>query len=127
MNKLTQQIIKFVFVGGTSTVLDMVLLYLLNYHLGVHHLVAATLSFVLATFYNYYMSMKFVFSSKFDESQRGKEFSLFFILSLVSLILTIVLMAVFVDMMHLDVMVSKVIVGVFVMIFSFVTRKMFFE
>lgn len=127
MNKLTQQIIKFVFVGGTSTVLDMVLLYLLNYHLGIHHLVAATLSFVIATFYNYYMSMKFVFSSKFDESQRGKEFSLFFILSLVSLILTIVMMAIFVDMMHLDVMVSKVIVGVFVMIFSFVTRKMFFE
>ncbi len=127
MDKLTQQIIKFVFVGGTSTLLDMGLLYVFTEYVNMHYLIAGTLSFVIATFYNYYLSMKFVFASKFDKGQRGKEFSLFFILSLISLILTIALLALFVDVMHLRVMVAKVVVGVFVMIFSFVTRKIFFE
>lgn len=75
--KLQAQIMKFVFVGGTATLLDMGILYVLNQYFGVYHLIAATIAFVVATFYNYYLSMKFVFQSKFGNEDRHKEFIAF--------------------------------------------------
>lgn len=125
--KLQTQILKFIFVGGTATLLDMVILYVLNHHLHIYHLIAATIAFVVATFYNYYMSMTFVFTSKFDGGNRHKEFIAFFILSLCGLGITLLGMYIFVDLIHIDVMISKVLVGVVVMTFNFVSRKIYFE
>ncbi|EKB54616.1 GtrA family protein [Facklamia hominis] len=127
MNNLMKQIFRFVLVGGTATLLDMGILYVLNYLWGVNHLIAATLAFILATFYNYAMSMRFVFISKFDAASRHKEIIAFFVLSLVGLIITVVGLAFFVDYLNFDVMLSKVLVGVVVMIFNFVSRKIYFE
>lgn len=127
MSALLKQVIKFVFVGGTATLLDMGILYLFNTHLGMYHLYAGTIAFVVATFYNYYMSMKFVFSSKFDKEARHKEFVAFFVLSLVGLIITLTGLYIFKDLMGIPVMISKVLVGVVVMIFNFISRKIYFE
>ena len=119
---------RFVLVGGTATLLDMVILYVLNSLFGVHHLVAATIAFVLATFYNYYMSMKFVFKSRYtDSASKRKEIIIFYTLSICGLIITLIGLAIFVDGLHLPVMISKIVVGVFVMMFNFITRKIFLE
>ena len=125
--KLQEQIIKFVFVGGTATLLDMVILYVLNHYFNVYHLIAATIAFVVATFYNYYLSMKFVFKSKFDGASRHKEFIAFFLLSLCGLGITLLGMYTFVDLLKIDVMISKILVGFFVMSFNFISRKIYFE
>ncbi|MGX7109252.1 GtrA family protein [Facklamia miroungae] len=127
MKNLIKQMMRFVFVGGTATLLDMGILYLLNYHFGINHHIAATIAFVIATFYNYHLSMKFVFKSKFEAGDRHKEFLAFFILSIVGLLITLLGLAIFVDWLKWDVMVSKILVGVIVMIFNFVTRKIYFE
>ncbi len=127
MKNLIQQIVRFVFVGGTATLLDMLILYLLNYQLHINHLIAATIAFLVATFYNYALSMKFVFKSKFTGQERRQEFTAFFILSLCGLGLTLLGLAILVDWLQLDVMLSKIIIGVFVMIFNFVSRKIYFE
>lgn len=127
MRDITAQIIKFVFVGGTATLLDFVILYYMHYQMGMNHFTAATFAFTIATFYNYYMSMKYVFKSKFDESTRHKEIIAFFVLSIIGLLITLAGLAVFVDWMRMDVMIAKVLVGVLVMIFNFVTRKIYFE
>lgn len=127
MKRLLSQMIKFVFVGGTATLLDMMILYLLNYHWGINHHIAATIAFVLATFYNYAMSMKFVFKSKFEANDRHKEFVAFFVLSIVGLLITLLGLAVLVDWLNWDVMLSKIAVGVLVMTFNFVSRKIYFE
>lgn len=125
--KLQAQIMKFVFVGGTATLLDMGILYVLNKYFGVYHLIAATIAFVVATFYNYYLSMKFVFQSKFGNEDRHKEFIAFFVLSLCGLGITILGMYLMVDIMNLPVMLAKILVGVIVMTFNFVSRKIYFE
>lgn len=127
MKKLVSQITRFVFVGGTATLLDMGILYLLNYHFGVNHHLAATVAFIIATFYNYYLSMKFVFKSRFDSQDRHKEFIAFFVLSVVGLLITLLGLAIFVDWLHWDVMLSKILVGVVVMAFNFISRKIYFE
>lgn len=127
MNKLIEQIIRFVFVGGTSTLLDMGILYILNGRMGVNHLIAATIAFILATFYNYAMSMKFVFKSKYEGAERRKEMVIFYALSTIGLIITVIGLAIMVDWLGFPVMISKIFVGVFVMIFNFVSRKIFLE
>lgn len=127
MNKLIEQIIRFVFVGGTATLLDMGILYILNGRIGINHLIAATIAFILATFYNYAMSMKFVFKSKYDGADRRKEMVIFYTLSTIGLIITVIGLAILVDWLGFPVMISKIFVGVFVMIFNFVSRKIFLE
>lgn len=127
MSLLVKQVMRFVFVGGTATLLDMGILFILNSYFGMYHLYAATISFIIATFYNYYMSMQFVFSSKFDKSARHKEFVAFFVLSLIGLIITLIGLYICKDILGIPVMISKIIVGVVVMTFNFISRKMYFE
>lgn len=127
MKNLIEQMVRFVFVGGTATLLDMLILYILNYQLHINHLIAATIAFIVATFYNYALSMKFVFQSKFTGDEKHKEFVAFFILSLCGLGLTLLGLAILVDWLHLDVMLSKIVIGIFVMMFNFVSRKIYFE
>lgn len=127
MKQLVNQMIRFVFVGGTATLLDMGILYLLNYQLRMNHFIAATIAFVLATFYNYELSMRLVFNSKYKEDNRQKEFIAFFVLSVIGLLLTLLGLLIFVDWLKFDVMIAKVIVGVFVMAFNFISRKIYFE
>ena len=128
LNKeLILQLSKFVLVGGSATLVDMVILYIANSLLGIHHLIAATIAFIIATFYNYYLSMRFVFKSRYDGAGKRKEMVIFYTLSVCGLILTIIGLAILVDGLKQPVMLSKIIVGVFVMIFNFVTRKIFLE
>ncbi|MGX7144035.1 GtrA family protein [Facklamia languida] len=127
MSQLINQLVRFVFVGGTATLLDMGILYLLNYQFGVNHFIAATCAFVLATFYNYELSMRFVFLNKNKQAKKTHEMIAFFILSIVGLLLTLLGLFILVDWLRFDVMLAKVIVGVFVMTFNFISRKIYFE
>lgn len=126
-SKLLRQVIKFVFVGGTATVLDYGLFYLMINYGHINHHIANTIAFVIATFYNYTMSMKFVFVSKFDEGKRHKEFVAFFALSLVGWLLNSLGLFIFTDLMKIDPMIAKIITGVAVMAFNFISRKIYFE
>lgn len=126
-NHLMKQIVKFVFVGGTATLLDYGIFWYLVYPLGMYHQFAATIAFVIATFYNYYMSMKFVFTSKFEKHEKHKEMVAFFVLSGIGWLITVGGLAIFVDWLKMDPMIGKIIVGVFVMAFNFVSRKIYFE
>lgn len=127
MEQLIKQFIRFVFVGGTATLLDMAILYILNSYFGINHLIAATIAFIIATFYNYAMSMKFVFKSKYDAGQQKKEMVIFYTLSVIGLMITIIGLAILVDWLKFPVMIAKIIVGVFVMTFNFISRKIFLE
>lgn len=89
--KLFAQIMKFAVVGGTSFVIDFVITLIVSKvcrTFGMNVATAATVGgvfgFCISLVYNYFMSMKFVFERR-DDMNRGKEFTIFLLLSLVGM------------------------------------------
>ncbi|HET6785393.1 MAG TPA: GtrA family protein [Erysipelotrichaceae bacterium] len=126
MKKLIAQLMKFVVVGGLSFVLDFIIYYVLTNFFSVYYLVAGFFSFSLSLIFNYLMSMKFVFKSK-DDLKKTHEFAIFVVLSVMGLGLNLLSLYILVDVFKMNDLIAKVFVAGIVMIFNFVTRKIFLE
>ena len=120
------KIIKFGFVGGTAFVIDAGLLFLLTEFCGIHYLISGMISFTASVIYNYILSVKWVFDAKKD-ANKTQEFIVFIVLSVIGLGINQLFMWLFVDMMHIYYMLSKIIATVIVMVYNFITRKIFLE
>jgi len=126
MKKLIEQVMKFVIVGGLSFVLDFIIYYVLTNFFSVYYLVAGFFSFILSLIFNYLMSMKFVFKSK-DDLKKSHEFAIFATLSVLGLGLNLLSLFILVDLFKTNDLIAKVFVAGIVMVFNFVTRKIFLE
>ncbi len=125
-NKLLIQIFKFVIVGGTATILDWILYYILYNYLKINPLIANIISFSISTVYNYWASIKWVFEVNKDKSSK-KLFIEFVLFSVIGLGLTELLLWIGIDLLSMNAMLIKIIATVIVMIFNFITRKIFLE
>lgn len=125
-NKLFAQIIKFGFVGGTSFLIDAGILFLLTEFVGVHYLISGAISFTASVIYNYILSIKWVFDAK-EDVNKVQELAVFIGLSVIGLGLNQLFMWLFVDIFHIYYMLSKIIATAIVMVYNFVTRKIFIE
>ncbi|MEG0757983.1 MAG: GtrA family protein [Raoultibacter sp.] len=126
MKKLIAQVMKFGIVGVIAFVIDYGLLIFLTEVFGVDYLVSATISFIVSVVFNYVASMRYVFSHKEGMSKR-REFILFIILSIIGLIINNVFLWIGVDLLGVDYRISKIIVTALVMVWNFVTRKLFLD
>lgn len=126
MKKLIAQVMKFVVVGGLSFVLDFIIYFVLTNFLSVYYLIAGFFSFTLSLIFNYLMSMKYVFKSK-DDLKKSHEFVIFATLSVMGLGLNLLSLYVLVDLFKMNDLIAKVFVAGIVMVFNFVTRKIFLE
>ena len=125
-NKLFAQIIKFGFVGGTSFLIDAGILFLLTEFVGVHYLISGAISFTASVIYNYILSIKWVFDAK-EDVNKVQELAVFIGLSVIGLSLNQLFMWLFVDIFHIYYMLSKIIATAIVIVYNFVTRKIFIE
>lgn len=126
MEKLFIQIFKFVIVGGIATIIDWVIYYIVYNFLKVNPLVANIISFSVSVIYNYMASVKWVFNVDENKSKR-KMFVEFMVFSILGLLLTELLLWLFISKLSINEMVSKIISTAIVMVFNFVTRKIFLE
>jgi len=126
MKKLIEQVMKFVIVGGLSFVLDFIIYYVLTNFFSVYYLIAGFFSFTLSLIFNYLMSMKFVFKSK-EDLKKTHEFAIFATLSVMGLGLNLLSLFILVDLFKINDLIAKVFVAGIVMVFNFVTRKIFLE
>lgn len=127
MNKLFQQIIKFGLIGVIATLIDFVILTTLTELFGVHYLISAAFAFLVANVFNYLFSMRYVFQSRFTKEERHKEFLLFVLLSVFGLLFNQVFMWLFVEKVGLYYLVGKVLATGFVMLWNFISRKLWME
>ena len=118
---------KFGVVGIIATVIDFLLLTILTGYFGVFYLFSAAISFIISTIFNYIASMHFVFFSRYDASKKHTEILLFLLLSAVGLILNQIFMWLFVDIIYIHYIIAKVIATCIVMLWNFVSRKMWLE
>ena len=123
MKKLINQILKFGVVGVIAFLIDYGLFALLTI-LHVHYLIAQVISFSVSLAFNYWASIKWVFDAK---KQTTKEVILFVVLSVVGLGINELLLYVGVDLIHIHELIVKLFATAVVMVYNFITRKIFIE
>lgn len=126
MEKLMSQILRFGIVGVICTVIDFGVMIFLREVAGVYYLVASGISFAISVVVNYLLSMKYVFHGK-KNSSKTREFILFVVLSAIGLGLNQVIMWAAVDGLGISYILSKVGATAIVMVYNFVTKKIFLE
>ena len=126
MNKLVNKIIKFSIVGGIATIIDFACLYIFKEFLNFNIIFANTLSFIISVTYNYIASITWVFDVNKNKN-KNVQLILFIVFSVVGLIINNVILYILTDKLNIYYLISKVIATIIVMIFNFVTRKIFLE
>ena len=134
MNKLMSQILKFGAVGFLCFFIDYGILVALVELLGVDKLIASGCSFTVSVIVNYILSITVVFDADRD-GNKVKQFILFVILSLIGLGINQLIMwkgnewlgqfmGKYRDFAY---MIVKIFATAVVMVYNFITRKMFIE
>ena len=123
---LMGQIASFGVVGVIAFIIDYGLMVVLTELFGVNYLLSTTISFIVSVVFNYLASMRFVFAHKQGMSRR-REFVIFVALSVVGLGLNDLLMWVGQSLLGIDYRITKVVVTGIVMVYNFVTRKLFLD
>ena len=126
MKKLISQIIKFGFVGFLCFFIDYGIMVFLTEALKINYLISSGCSFSVSVIVNYILSIKFVFDADRD-ANKVKQFLVFLFFSIGGLIINQIVMWVAVDLLGIFYMISKIGATAIVMVYNFVTRKMFIE
>lgn len=139
MKNLLNQIIRFGIVGLFCFFIDFGITTRLTNQFGVHYLISKFLGFVISAVVNYLLSIKFVFTKKKEMDQK-KEFTIFLILSAIGLAINEVVMFLCIDVIYansaaikglvtdsLMVSISAIIATAVVMVYNFISRKLFLE
>jgi len=153
MKNLLQQIMKFGIVGVICFAIDFivyaVLLKLINDEIIItflgrtisvyDYMIATFWGFVISVIVNYLLSMKYVFVRK-DDMDRRKEFVIFVLLSVIGCVINELLIllcvagiyeniAVLQDLFSREIakMGGKIVATGVVMVYNFITRKLFLE
>lgn len=113
--------VKYCIVGGTGTVVDVTLLYLLVEFAGFAVLPAAFCSFVGGAINNYTWNKMWTFRVK--SKKHHVLFSKFFLVATTGLVLTLLLMHLFVDLLGIWYILAKLITSALVLVWNFTVNK----
>lgn len=120
--RLLIQFCKFAAVGITSLIVDYGLMIFLTENSALGYFKACAFSYTMSVLVNYILSVKFVFQVKEDMS-KTKEASIFFVLSLIGLLLNQIFMLFFVDFLGIYYAAAKLLSTLLVTSYNFVSRK----
>ena len=93
---------------------------------GINPVASATVSFTVSVIFNYLASMRYVFSHR-EGMSRQREFVIFIVLSVIGLAINDALMWVGTEMTPVDYRIVKVLATAVVMVWNFVSRKIFLD
>lgn len=124
-NKLLSQVLKFCVVGGGAFLIDSSLLYILTEYFHVYVLISSVISFIVSLIFNYLLSVFWVFDV--TKKQTIKDVLLFAFLSTIGLGINQIVMYLGVEIFHIYYMLCKIISTFIVMVYNFITRKIFIE
>ena len=124
--KLLVQIFKFVIVGGTATILDWIIYFILYKFVHMEPIIGNLIAFGVSVIYNYWASCKYVFEVT-KEKSKTRLLIEFFIFAFIGLGINELLIWIFVNQLKWNAMIVKILATIIVMVFNFITRKKFLE
>ncbi len=111
---------KYFLVGVVSALLEWSIFAFLLYSLEQHYLISGTLSFLLATAANYFLSVRFVFGT--GRRARNERIALLYLVSAIGIGFNLTVLAIGIDLIGLHEMVAKVVATGAVFGWNFVAR-----
>ncbi len=119
------QAIFYLFFGGVSTLVNLAAFGLCNYLFGINYQISNVISWILAVLCAYITNKLWVFESR-GKSRRENvgEAALFYFFRIVSLGIEMGIMYIMIDMMDLNVMLSKIVANVISIIANFFFSKL---
>lgn len=117
------EFLRYALVGGLAFAADFAALALLVGGLGMHYLLGAFFAFMLGIWVNYHLSVRWVFAFR-AIGHRGAEFTLFLIVGVITLAVSLALMALLVDWAGLHYLWAKVAAGAFTLLANFAGRRL---
>ena len=126
MGKLVQQFMKFGVVGLIAFAIDYGLMVALTELAGIDYLISTTISFIVSVVFNYFASMRYVFTHKEGLSRR-REFIIFVVLSVIGLGLNDLLMWAGTTGLGISYLIVKIGATAIVMVYNFISRKLFLD
>ena len=96
---------RYLVVGGISAIADWTIFAAMLYGLELHYIAAATISFILATGLNYYLSVRFVFGT----GSRGprQAMALVYLVSIIGICINLSVLTIGIDFLELHPLISK--------------------
>lgn len=126
MKKVFNQLLKFGIVGVIAFAIDYGIMVILTEIFKIPVLISAAISFTISVIFNYIASVKWVFDVNKEKNEKTN-FIIFIVLSIVGLIITEIIMWLGSDVMGISYLIVKIVATAIVMVFNFITRKMFLE
>jgi putative flippase GtrA len=123
-NETFKEVIKYGFVGGTCTVVDFGILFILTHNFNVFYILSSLISFSVGTLLNYYLCTLWIFKIRAVEN-KNLEFFYYIIITSVGLCLTTLIRWLFTDKFKLNFMLSKLIATFVTVWWNFSARKYF--
>lgn len=120
------QIFRFLIVGGLAFVIDYATLVICKEVFNIPVLISSAIAFTVSVIANYILSVKWVFNVDKSKSKE-KNFIIFIIFSIIGLLLTELIMWLGTDIIGISYLIVKIVATAIVMIFNFITRKLFLE
>jgi putative flippase GtrA len=99
--------VRYFAVGATAAIVDIATYYVLAIELSIYYLIAGAISFVIATFVNYVLSICYVFSSGV-RFRRDHEILAVFIVSAIGLAVHQMVLFACVDLLAFHLMLGKI-------------------
>ena len=115
-----QQLWRYGLVGLTSAIIDFGILYLLTEALGFHYLWSATISFIVAASYNYYLNKTWTFKAG---GKLSKQVSIFLLIAGSGVLLNNLILYLLVEQAHWWYIYAKIIATGIVTIGNFIGNK----
>jgi len=116
------QFTRYIFVGGSAAVIDVLVFAVLVKYAGMHYAIAAFLAYMLGLLWNYILSLLWIFESK---HRRLLEFTMVFLIALGGLLWTEFFLWIFVGLIGFEPVISKLIVLWIVLLWNFGMRKVY--
>ncbi|MFH0734509.1 MAG: GtrA family protein [bacterium] len=116
------KIIKYFFVGASAACLDLVIFFIFAQVLSFNYLAVATFGFVLATYLNYLLSIKYVFNSGARFSQK-KEIIAIFGVSAIGLLINVTILSICIEYFFIHKMISKITATFIVFLWNYFIRN----
>ena len=124
--RLGIQLWRFGVTGLMAFFLDIGILYILAEYAGCHYLAAAAVSFIAAVLFQYWTGTKYIFGHR-EDMKPAAELIVFVILSTIGLGMNEGTMWLLVEQVGLSYLAAKVLTTGIVMVWNFVSRKLFLE
>ena len=118
------KIVRYFFVGGIAAAIDISSFGIFASYLKFPWFIVSVITFIIATFANYFLSIRFVFESG-SRYKKHQEILGVFIVSTLALLLNQMFLYLFIEKMNIHLIISKCITTSMLFLWNYYGRKRF--